>query len=222
MNSFSHAFRFLGNPRFVTGTCVPDWLSACDRKCRARKKLAQAYLPNATPEQRPLVLGIIQHHEDDHWFHKTPAFNELSLVFAKQIRARLGEPGFRPALLGHIIIEIFLDAYLQEQHPGRLDSYYEQIASVSPELIQDTVNAFVSRPTRQLVPFVAGFLKSRYVFDYLDDEKMKFRVNQVFQRLRLEPIKSELDAWFVESRAEVYRRVSELLLGFPKPNNKNF
>ena len=213
MNSFSHAFRFVGQASFAAGTCVPDWLSACDRKCRARRKLAEEFLPNASDEQRPIVKGIIQHHRDDEWFHKTTVFNELSLLFAQQIRARLGEPGFRPALLGHIIIEIFLDSYLHENNSGRLETFYKEIASVSPELIQETVNSIAKRKTEKLVPFIHRFLEERYLFDYEKDLTMKIRINQVFQRLKLAPIKDELDLWFPDARQVVYGRVSELFEG---------
>lgn len=29
MNYFAHAYRFLDDPHFATGTGVPDWLTAC-------------------------------------------------------------------------------------------------------------------------------------------------------------------------------------------------
>ena len=41
MNYFTHALPFLdGDPYFLAGTAVPDWMSVADRQVRVRAKLA--------------------------------------------------------------------------------------------------------------------------------------------------------------------------------------
>lgn len=218
MNCFAHALRFLDDAYFVVGTCVPDWLSACDRKCRAREAGAERLLDSENGATVSLARGVIQHHRDDDWFHKTLAFNELSMQFSLEIRALLGnESGFRPGLLGHIIVELFLDAYLDETYPGRLEDYYSLVNSIDPSLVQEAVSLMANRPTTELKHYIGQFQAARYLFDYRDDEKLIFRVNQVFRRIKLAPLGTELSQWLVPARRVTYARASELLPVFSLP-----
>ena len=125
MNCFTHALPFLDrdDPYFVVGTCIPDWLSAIDRKCRARERSATAFINSESTEMASLAQGIVQHHQDDHWFHQTSALEELYMNFTVEIRDLLKvDDGFRPGLLGHILIEVLLDAYLHTKFPGKLET----------------------------------------------------------------------------------------------------
>ena len=66
--------------------------------------------------------GILQHLRDDARFHATRAFAETSLELTVRVRDALGgETGLRPAFLGHLLVELLLDAALIADDPGRLD-----------------------------------------------------------------------------------------------------
>ncbi len=216
MNCFAHALPFLDDAYLAVGSCIPDWLSACDRKCRVREAAAAKYVGNPDPVVDALARGVVQHHEYDDWFHKTQAFIETSMRFSLEIRELLGnDAGFRPGLLGHIIIELFLDGYLDEAFPGRLEDYYSLVKSVDPILVEKTVSSMANRPTVELGRFIGVFWSARYLFDYRDDEKLIFRVNQVFRRIKLAPIDHELNDWLIPARATVYGKVKELLPDYP-------
>ena len=63
-----------------------------------------------------IAAGVVQHHHDDGWFHRTQAFTELSLKFTVAVRDILGGDGsFRSHFLGHILVEILLDSELIEK-----------------------------------------------------------------------------------------------------------
>lgn len=214
MNCFSHALPFLDrdDPYFVVGTCIPDWLSAADRKCRAREKRAAEFADDESPELASLARGIVQHHQDDHWFHQTPVFTELSMKFSVELRELLkGDAGFRPGLIGHILIEVLLDSYLHKNYPGQLENYYQQVISVIPELVQKSVNRFATRPTEVLAHFIDRFIDARYLFDYVDDRKLMMRVNNVLKRVKLKSVEDRIDDWIPSARARVYDQVSGLL-----------
>src|SRR3954452_12616134 len=146
MNYLAHGWRVADQPYLLAGPAVPDWLSVIDRKMRARGKTAALFVDDADENLAALARGIVQHHRDDAWFHQTTAFNELTLVFTLQIRDILpADDGFRPSFLGHILVELLLDATLAEEDITRLDRYYAALAQTSPAFLQDAINQLSTR-----------------------------------------------------------------------------
>jgi hypothetical protein len=215
MNCFSHAFPHLENAYFAVGCCLPDWLSACDRKCRAREKNAVKFVEHSDEIVATVAKGVVQHHQDDAWFHQTPVFNELILNFSVELRELFsGERSMRPGLIGHIVVELFLDAYLHAENPGRLDFYYQQVDTVDGEKIQAAINLFATKQTDKLAPEIERFKAARYLFDYSTDEGVIYRINKVFQRVKLNQIGDEIFQWMPSARSRVYERVADLLPGY--------
>ncbi len=214
MNYFAHGRRFLSDPYFLIGTAVPDWLSVVNRRARARQRLAAPFMDHADPKIAALASGIVQHHRDDHWFHQTQAFAQLNLRFTVALREILTpDPGFRPSFLGHILVELLLDAVLIEQRPQQLDAYYAAIDSVSPEEISATVNLMITSQTGMLSMFIPRFSSARFLYDYGQDDKLLFRLNNVMRRVRLAPLPPRVAAFFPEARKLVRQRQDELLAG---------
>src|SRR5947207_1119796 len=124
MNYFAHAIRFLDRPYFLAGTALPDWLSVVDRRVRLRARHVAAFSDGTGTPAAELAAGVLQHLEDDAWFHKTAAFAiasaELTVLFRKSLPV---DDRHRPAFLGHILTEMLLDAVLIERHPERLTGY---------------------------------------------------------------------------------------------------
>src|SRR5215208_7117669 len=114
VNYFAHAIRFLDRPWFLAGTAVPDWLSAIDRPVRVRARDAEPFADGSGTPLAELAAGIRQHHEDDGWFHATPAFHEVSSQLTRLFRELLtnADESPRAPFLGHIATEILLDAVL--------------------------------------------------------------------------------------------------------------
>lgn len=216
VNSFSHAFRFLDrHPCFSIGCALPDWLGAVDRRCRVRKNGATPKLADPDPAVSNLAAGIIQHIDDDRWFHGCKAFAELNMEFALELRDLLkGEPGFRPSFLGHIIIELLLDGYLHTNFPGRLDTFYEIVKRSDPDAIQRAVCEMATKPTDKLARYFDVFLREKYLFDYVDDERLIYRINYVMKRVKLKTVGSEVVDWVPSCRRRVYERANELLEPF--------
>lgn len=219
MNYFAHAFRFLdGPPRpaFLAGLAVPDWLNVVDRKAKTRSKSALAFL-NAEPrgaDEAAIAKGIIQHHQDDHWFHDSPAFVSLSLQFAVELRDLLApDPGFRPSFLGHILIELLLDDYLIGRDPNRIEAYYKQLATLDTTRVEQTVSRIANRPVTGLHWFIGRFLEVRFLYDYADDEKLLTRLNQVMQRVKLLPLPDRLVGFLKLARTRVAEQADQLYFG---------
>ena len=216
VNSFSHAFRFLDrHPYFAIGCALPDWLGAVDRRCRVRRNGATPKLVSSDPLVANLAGGIIQHIDDDRWFHGCQAFAELNMVFALELRELLkGEPGFRPSFLGHIIIELLLDGYLHTNFPGRLETFYEIVRKSDPVTIEQAVCEMATKPTDKLARYFDIFLREKYLFDYVDDERLIYRINFVMKRVKLKTVGREVIDWVPSCRRRVYERANEMLEPF--------
>jgi hypothetical protein len=216
MNCFTHALPHLDDPYFAVGCCIPDWLSAADRKCRAREKRAREFVDHADPIVSATARGVVRHHQDDDWFHRTPVFNELILSFGVELRELFGnERTMRPSFVGHILVEMFLDAYLTKQHPGKLEFFYEQVESVDNDAIQSAVNRFSTRPTDKLSSAIERFRSIRFLFDYATEEGTIYWVNKILQRVSLDKLDGVIFDWLPGARNRVYNSASKLLPDYP-------
>lgn len=211
MNYLAHGWRFTDEPYVLAGTAAPDWLSVIDRKTRLRSRTAAEFVADPDPILAAIARGVVQHHDDDASFHALPAFNELNLAFAVEFRDALpGDEGFRPSFLGHIIVELLLDATLTEDQPHRLDSYYSTLSQLDPVAVERAICRLATRPTDRITALLPRFLSERFLYDYLDDAKLLIRLNHVMHRVNLPQLPLSLSALFPSMRSRVRERINEL------------
>jgi hypothetical protein len=211
MNYLAHALPFLDDPYFVAGVAVPDWLNVVDRKCRARAKFAAPFTTHEDPRRAALAKGIVQHHYDDGWFHQTEAFGRLQLEFTKRFREALpGDISMRPGFLGHILVELLLDAVLMERDTTVLDAYYDALDRLNVELVGEWVSAMATIPATGLPYLIGRFREVRFLYDYLDDAKLLSRINGVLQRVRLAELPPTIESLIRDARVDVRREASGL------------
>ncbi len=216
MNYLAHAIPFLDDPYFAAGTGVPDWLGVVDRKVRVRSKQIRDFLDDPDPQVAAVAGGALQHIADDRHFHATRAFAESSLAMTVMARDCLdGEKGLRPAFLGHLLVEVLLDAALTAEDPTQLDAYHAVLETIDPDRVQAAVNRMATRPTDRLAALIREFSRLRILSDYAEDGKLWVRMNQVMCRVGL----AELPERFVDvlpgARQMVAARRVELLEGIP-------
>jgi hypothetical protein len=214
MNYFAHAIRFLDRPYFMAGTALPDWLSVVDRRVRLRARHVAPFCDGTGTPAAELAAGVLQHLEDDAWFHKTAAFAvasaQLTVLFRDSLPA---DDRHRPAFLGHILTEMLLDAVLIERHPGRLSGYYAALAQVDAATIEDSANSMARHATDRLKVFIPMFTRERFLPDYLDSNRLLFRLNQIMQRVRLNPLPAGFRSSLDEARSIVREHSAGLLPG---------
>jgi hypothetical protein len=212
MNYLAHGWRFANEPYFLAGTAAPDWMSVIDRRNRLRSKTAAQFVADPDPQLAAVALGIVQHHHDDGWFHQTAAFSELSLAFAVEVRDRLpGDEGFRPSFLGHILVELLLDACLAEEEPRRLDDYYAALAELDPAATERAISQLAMQPTTRVAVLVPRLIAERFLYDYLEDGKLLTRLTHVMRRVGLPQLPLDLVELFPAMRDRVRQRKTDLL-----------
>jgi hypothetical protein len=212
MNYFAHGYRFVDEPWFLAGTAVPDWLNVSDRGVRVRAKHAAAFVDDADPNVAALARGAVQHHADDAWFHQGAAFAELSWQFTARLRELLAPADdMRASFLGHILVELLLDAVLIAREPSRLDRYYAALGSLDPVVVEAAMNRMASRPAVHIARLLPLFIRERFLWDYADDGKLCYRLNQVLRRVRLPEVPESLLKYLPEARRAALDRWQELL-----------
>jgi len=214
MNCLAHAYRFLDDGHFAAGTCIPDWLGMIDRSVRVRKKSTAVFLENEAldPFTVSIATGIAQHLNDDDLFHGSRAFVESSLQAARMIGGFLdNESGHRTGFLGHIVVELLLDAEIERRNPGTIQEYYRVIGQVPPARLQSTINRIAARPTTEIGRFMERYLNERFLFDYLDDGRLLYRLNRIMGRVGLEPLPADIVLLMPEIRDLVDSRFDDLL-----------
>jgi hypothetical protein len=221
MNYFAHGRSFVDDPYFLAGTAVPDWLSVVDRGMRAKSKSAKPYLNHQDNRVAALAAGIVRHHHDDRWFHRTRSFVELSFQFTEVVRGVLpGDDGFRPSFLGHVLVELLLDAELIAEAPARLDAYYVALDQIDAPFVADTVNSMATRQSERLAGFIPLFCAERFLYDYGDDGKLLRRLNHVMRRLKLPLLPDQFLDILPGARQRVRGRRGELLAGLDDHRNE--
>jgi acyl carrier protein phosphodiesterase len=221
MNYFAHGRNWLHAPYVLAGTAVPDWLSVVDRRVRARSRLARQWIDRGPEPRAQLARGIVLHHHDDAWFHQTRAFAELSLQLTLEVRQLLPEEtGFRPSFLGHILVEILLDAALIERDARQLDAYYQALQSLDPVVVSQAVHQMTTGSTERLPQMIRVFCQERFLYDYQDDAKLLTRLNRVMRRVKLPELPQSMVALLAAARQPVRERMDELLDGPQVPEFK--
>ncbi len=212
MNFLCHYIPYLDQPMLAISTGVPDWMSVVDRKVRARGKLAALHVNSDDHDLAQVASGILRHVDDDRWFHSSQAFAETNLQLAVELRDLLpGDTGFRPMFVGHILIEMLLDSYWLRDDPSIGARYYDAIASVDAEVIQRSVATITGKPVTGLAAVIERFAEIKFLYDYLDHEKLLMRINQVMSRVGLSQLPESLVEWLAKADKLVESRRVPLL-----------
>lgn len=212
MNYFTHALKHLDRPYFVAGTAVPDWLSVADRKVRFRPQHLGPWANASGTVQAEVAAGTLQHLHDDDWFHATRGFVEVTGELTRLFRERLGaDDKYHCGFLGHVGMELLLDAILIERFPEQFEEYWRVLGDVDPLAVEAAINRMARQPTERLAWFIDLFRREQFLRCYSDDERLLTRLNQVLTRVKLSPLPPEAISVLAASREIVRLRVNDLL-----------
>jgi hypothetical protein len=216
MNCFAHALPQLGDPWLVAGSCLPDWLAAVDRRLRIREATARRWLEDRRPAVQALARGIIGHHQDDHWFHASQAFQELNIALSLELRGRLPvSESIQTSFAAHVLIEMLIDGRLDELFPGRLDQFYTELENVDSGELAAITGELTGRDGSVMADGLDRFRNARFLAEYVCDHRVLYRLNRVLERVGLQRLPDGLDEWVAEVRQRVAAGMPGLLAGYP-------
>ncbi len=191
MNYLAHAVDVLDDPWMVAGTSLPDWLRAVDlrgdRKARVRPEaLALIDVVDGTAEAR-LKAGALKHHDDDLRFHTNDTFEALTHDAVHEIRALSSDARLRASALGHIVVEMLLDAIVEERKPGSTARYYKAIETLDIDELSRIVARFTGRAVPSLPTLMPRFIRARFLFAYATDDGVVDALEGVAWRTGMPP-----------------------------------
>jgi hypothetical protein len=164
MNYLAHSLDCLADPYQVAGAAVPDWLCLSRPRLRCRSRHARPYSEASDADSAAVARGVLRHHADDDWFHQTPAFGDLSLELARRIRRVTGDAdGMRPGFLGHILLELLLDAAIIADQPETLDRYYAALDEVDSSRVASAIGQMIDADAAQLASIIDRFRELRFL-----------------------------------------------------------
>ncbi|MDA1184348.1 MAG: hypothetical protein O2930_06860 [Acidobacteria bacterium] len=202
MNYVAHAMGSVEDPYWLAGTAVPDWIRVSDH--RSRVQIARLRFDSTDPREAALASGVQRHFDDDRWFHRTSAFHDVSDELTMRIAALEPENRhMRAFFLGHVLLELLLDAALIERDPAMLPRYYASLAQVDVEMIGRVAGGWTEPSAERLVLFAERFRHERFLFDYLDDRTLLHRLTQISRRVRLTRLPDGMERLLPGARALV-------------------
>ena len=137
------------------------------------------------------------------------------LQLTVQVREALGgDAGMRPYFLGHLLVELLLDAALIAEAPDRLTDYYPA-RWINSTRIGSNKRSAASHPTGKLAFFIELFRRERVLWDYLENDRLLVRLNQVLRRVRLNSLGDSFGELLSAARKLVYQRKDSLLEEVP-------
>ena len=187
MNYLAHSLPFVFREHDldrwrVAGTSLPDWLRVIDKKARLRPNV----LAGAPADDERFVAlreGAQRHHDDDLRFHTDDEFEALTHELTAVLRA--GFPHLRASTLGHVMIELLLDAALMHKEPRLLDRYYAALDALDDDLIGMFVRRATGRPMENARSFLDRFKRARFLAAYATDAGLLSCLRGVWSRAGL-------------------------------------
>jgi hypothetical protein len=193
MNYLAHAIECLDDPYQVAGAATPDWLCMTRPRLRCRSRQAAPFVEAEDSQLASFARGVMRHHADDDWFHETGAFGDLSMELARRIRWATGDrDGMRPGFLGHILVELLLDAALIAEDRRGVDAYYAALATVDAGFVAAAIGQMNGCDASSVAELITRFVELRFLYDYIEDETLLFRLNQVMRRVRLPELPAKM------------------------------
>lgn len=212
MNYLAHGRLVVGRPYVLAGTAIPDWLNVVDRRVRVRQRAAQPFADDPDTKISELAQGILLHHQDDQWFHRSETFVQACAEMTLVVRASLSrDESMRVGFLGHILVEMLLDAVIAEQQAGLLDDYYNALRQVDADFVRQIVERVSGKSVPQMPKLVRRFCEVQFLKDYAYDTRLLHRLNQVMQRVRLNPLPAKFARIFPAARELVADQYERLL-----------
>lgn len=192
MNYLAHALAFLDNDDTdghggfrIAGTSLPDWLRIVDKRARLRPDVLHAVVVDDDARFAALRDGARRHHDDDLRFHADDAFDAVASSVAARLRAL--DPGLRASTLGHVLVEMLVDAALMRQRPGLIERYYDVLDEVDEARVAAFARRATQRPLEHAEYLIDRFRRTRFLLAYGDDDGVLDCLVGVCRRAGLQP-----------------------------------
>ncbi len=139
----------------------------------------------------------------------------MNVQFTNELRVLMhDDASMRAGFVGHISIELLLDAALIERSPSYLADYYRVLDALDPVVIESALEQILGRRVENIGKLIRRFSIERFMYDYLEDARLLKRLNQIMARVGLAALPIAIMDWLPTARQAVYDRAGDLLPGY--------
>lgn len=198
MNFLAHhvlATRFLTPPNplppYVVGSALPDLLPLAATRVRLRPALVERQ-PALTAEGAALRAGVLVHLATDAAFHKTQAFAGAQAEVGRILdRAAFEGIRVRRFFVAHVLTELALDAVLLRSDSGIADDFYTAFTAADHARVTHWTETAVGQPMPNLPAVLTRFARSRYLYQYGENEGVATGLSRLCARARQDTFEGE-------------------------------
>jgi hypothetical protein len=205
VNYLAHGRDLLERPYALAGAALPDWLKIAERRAR----VDPARIAPRDDVGAEIAAGVRAHHDDDARFHACAAFTSCTDAVTADVRARFA--GLRASVLAHVLVEMLLDAWLEQRTPGMVDRYYAALAHVDARVLADVVAPWLRAPAPRLPAVVDFFRKARFVEGYEHDHAVAARLAGISRRVGMGDLPDAFVDVVTAARPLVAARAADML-----------
>lgn len=203
-------------PMYVVGSALPDLLPLAARHIRLRPALIERQ-PAPTAEEAALRAGVLVHLATDAAFHKTPAFAAAQAEVGHILdRAAFEGIRVRRFFVAHVLTELALDAVLLRRDSTVANDFYTTFAAADRAGVTRWMETAAGQPLPDLTAVLTRFARSRYLYQYGEDEGVATGLSRLCTRARQDTFEGENYARLVAAVGQTVAALAgqaEALLG---------
>ena len=191
MNYLSHYYADGQYDRhyFNFGLVLPDLVGASQRGWRAS---GSGYPWQDAIEINDIWLGYNSHVAADAYFHSSVFFKDNTLAIRHIFEGHgLRFPGVRLFFVAHVFLEMIMDRLIILHHPDVAASFYTGLGLVHTNKVEQFFHTSGSILQPRFLEVFEKFREHKFLYTYIDDERLFFALNRIMGRARQEPFKEE-------------------------------
>jgi hypothetical protein len=209
MNFLSHYYfdRAKTNSYEVVGMVLPDLLKNADKGWNAHPEKHE-YLFKSD-DHLALLNGWKRHLAVDQLFHDSTFFKYHQHQIKLQIIETLKGSPVKPFFLGHISLELMLDSLLMAHQMINVDRFYTHLDHVETFVLEEFLIINGIKNTDRFFHFLEIFKKEKYLFSYINPEKITYALRRICMRLWEKPFTLEQETALTYSLLNYKKSLSE-------------
>lgn len=187
MNFLSHYYfdRANNNPYEVVGMVLPDLLKNADKSWNAHPERNEHLFTDEY--QLALLKGWKRHLAVDQLFHDSNFFKHHQHQIKLRIKENIEGSPVKPFFLGHISLELILDNLLMAHQMINVDQFYKHLELVENHILKEFLLLNGINDVDRFFHFFELFKKEKYLFSYINPEKITYALTRICMRLWKNP-----------------------------------
>lgn len=195
MNFISHYhFYKKDDNHYHLGLILPDLIKSI---CRTHYKSNGPFVNRIFHR---LDEGCITHLNSDKIFHQSAVFEDIQNHLSEQLDEASAWP--RKWFFNHIMTEILIDRVIMEKHPNECFEFYREIESIDENQLELFLKMNHIPNYQNFRPGFQNFVKNRFLFEYMNNEKLLFALSRVYSRIGIQYEFTKNDYQLLEERLE--------------------